>query len=326
MRIGITYDLKDEYIKRGFDPKTLEELDSIITIESIENTLRKLGHNVARIGNIWDLTERLAKCYTYDLVFNIAEGYYGRCRESAIPALLDAYQIPYTFSDPLSIAISLDKSLTKTLVSDIVKTPKFKVITCLEDLVKLNLKYPLHVKPNNSGSSIGIDEKSYIENEYQLIGKCKSLFEFGIKEILIEEFLSGREFTTGIVGNKDNIKFIGTMEFFLNDGGKVYTLDHKEELTYKVAKPEDEMCKKCEELALKVFNKIGAQDLSRIDIRLDSDGKPNLIEINTLCGLRPGYSDIVFLAKEYGIEYEDLISMILDTSIERIFKPKSQTI
>src|SRR5687768_9851913 len=130
MKIGLTYDLRQEYLAAGYSEIETAEFDRPDTIDGIDNALRELGHETDRIGHVRQLVERLASGDRWDLVFNICEGMYGRGREAQVPALLDAYDIPYTFSDPLVMALSLDKGLTKTVVRSAgIATPDFAVVS-----------------------------------------------------------------------------------------------------------------------------------------------------------------------------------------------------
>ena len=112
MKVGITYDLRDDYLIRGFSPEEAAEFDSRATIEAIAAALTALGHGAEQIGGVTALVEQLAAGERWDLVFNIAEGVHGFGREAQVPALLDAYEIPYTFSDPLVLALCLHKELS----------------------------------------------------------------------------------------------------------------------------------------------------------------------------------------------------------------------
>ena len=144
MKIGLTYDLRQDYLDLGYGEEETAEFDRIGTIEAIENTLHEIGHKTDRIGNIWSLTKRLAAGDRWDLVFNIAEGLHGFARESQVPALLDAYDIPYTFSDPLVLALTLHKGLTKRVLRDLgIPTPDFMEIHSMDDIKKVELPYPL---------------------------------------------------------------------------------------------------------------------------------------------------------------------------------------
>src|SRR5579872_1715255 len=153
MRVGITYDLKDDYLAQGFDKESCAEFDSTETIDAIDALLKSRGCVTERIGNVGALAKALVAGNRWDIVFNIAEGLYGRAREAQVPALLDAYQIPYIFSDPLILALTLDKALTKRVVRDAgIPTAEFILCEGEVDAVPKRMRYPLFVKPNADGT------------------------------------------------------------------------------------------------------------------------------------------------------------------------------
>src|SRR5262245_8195350 len=152
MHIGLTYDLRQEYLDAGFSDDETAEFDRISTVEAIERALAQLGHRSDRIGHARQLARRLVQSETWDLVFNIAEGLCGVAREAQIPALLDVYGIAYTFSDPLVMALTLHKGLTKTVVAaGGVPTPRFAVVERPADVERIDLAYPLFAKPVAEG-------------------------------------------------------------------------------------------------------------------------------------------------------------------------------
>ena len=174
MIIGLTYDLRQEYLAAGYSEEQTAEFDRPDTIDAIEKALITMGHETRRIGNIKSLVQRLAAGERWDMVFNICEGMYGLGREAQVPALLDAYQIPYTFSGPLILSISLDKALTKRVVRTMgVATPDFAVVTTPEDIAAVDLPFPLFAKPLAEGTGLGIDAKSKIDSPEQLAAVCR---------------------------------------------------------------------------------------------------------------------------------------------------------
>ncbi len=221
MRVGITYDLRDDYRAMGYDDETIAEFDSIETINAIDTTLQQLGFTTERIGHIKHLVSRLASGQRWDIVFNIAEGMYGIGREAQIPALLDAYAIPYTFSDPLVLALTLNKAMTKQIIRDSnIPTPPFVLVTGIEDIKRCSLTYPLFAKPYAEGTGKGITAASVIRDAGELESTCILLLEKYKQPVLVEEYLPGREFTVGIVGSGNNAKAIGTIEIILLDNAE----------------------------------------------------------------------------------------------------------
>src|SRR5438105_959798 len=153
MIIGLTFDLRADYLAAGFGEEETAEFDRPDTITSLENALRELGHEPVRIGHARQLVHQLAAGHRWDLVFNIAEGLRGSAREAQIPAILEVYEIPYTFADPLVMSLSLHKGMTKSVVRDAgVPTADFHVVRRLSDVADVRLAYPLFAKPIAEGT------------------------------------------------------------------------------------------------------------------------------------------------------------------------------
>jgi len=169
MRIGLTYDLRQEYLAAGFSEDETAEFDRPDTIDHLEAAIRQHGHQTDRIGHAQQLVKRLAHGDDWDLVFNIAEGLAGIAREAQVPAILDAHGIAYTFSDPLVMALTLHKGLTKTVVAvGGVPTPDFVVVHSEADLHAIDLPFPLFVKPVAEGTGKGISPTSKVCNKSEL--------------------------------------------------------------------------------------------------------------------------------------------------------------
>jgi D-alanine-D-alanine ligase len=323
MIVGLTYDLRDEYLAMGFSEDETAEFDRENTISSIETTLAELGYQTDRIGHIKNLVRRLSQGDRWDLVFNIAEGMYGEGREAQVPALLDAYRIPYVFSGPLVLALTLNKALTKIVVKDFgVATPDHAVIYGTPDIPSVNLPYPLFVKPLAEGTGKGIDPESVIEGPEQLEKKCNELLGRYNQPVLVETYLSGREFTAGIVGTGDEARCIGVIEIILKDNAEkgVYSYVNKEECEERIiySLTDQEAVDACSELALQAWKCLRAEDGGRIDIRFDHQGKPHFLEINPLAGMHPEHSDLPILAGLNGIHYRDLMKMIMDSAVKKV--------
>lgn len=325
MTIGLTYDLRDEYLEMGFNEIETAEFDREDTISSIETTLAELGYRTNRIGHIKNLVSRLGQGDRWDLVFNISEGMYGEGREAQVPALLDAYQIPYVFSGPLVLALTLNKALTKIIVKDAgVATPEHAVVYRSTDIPKVELPFPLFVKPLAEGTGKGIDPESVIFNQQQLEKKCDELLDRYKQPVLVETYLSGREFTAGIVGTGDEAKCIGVIEIILKDNAEesVYSYVNKEECEERIiySLTDQDAVDACSELALKAWKCLRAEDGGRVDIRFDHRGNPYFLEINPLAGMHPAHSDLPILAGLHGIPYRDLMRMIMDSAVKKINK------
>lgn len=323
MKVGLTYDLRDEYLKQGFSEEETAEFDREETVAAIENTLNKLGYETERIGNIKQLAKELVFGQKWDIVFNICEGMYGLGREAQVPALLDAYNIPYVFSGPLVLALTLHKAMTKSVIRDAgVPTPAFHVVHAKEDISKVNLPYPLFAKPLAEGTGKGIDMHSVIYDTGQLKQRCIYLLERFKQPVLVETYLSGREFTVGIVGTGDEAKSVGVLEIILKDHAEknVYSYVNKEEceelVEYVLVKGKD--AEDCEKVALDAWKALGCEDAGRVDVRHDNNGIPNFIEVNPLAGIHPEHSDLPILSTKNGISYPELMKMIMDSAVRKI--------
>ncbi|MEI6050869.1 MAG: D-alanine--D-alanine ligase [Bacteroidota bacterium] len=322
VKIGLTYDLKEDYLKRGYTNEQVAEFDSPDTIDALNDAITSMGFEVIQIGNIFSLVNFLSQGNRCDLVFNICEGMFGIAREAQVPCLLDAYQIPYVFSEPDILNLTLDKGLTKlVLKQEKIQTAEFKVVSNITELQFINIPFPLFVKPVAEGTSKGIDGFSLVKNLTELEKSVKYLIENYNQPVLVESFLPGREFTVGITGSGDDTKAIGTMEILLNESTphQFYSFSVKKDwekyATYKIA--DDPVALKCAEIAVQVWKIIKGKDAGRVDFRLDSNGNPNLIEVNPLAGLNPTYSDLPILARLTGMTYIELITEIIISALKR---------
>ena len=323
IRTGLTYDLRSYYLSMGFSEEETAEFDRDDTIEAIETTLGQLGYDTCRIGNVKQLAEALVKGERWDIVFNICEGMYGIGREAQVPALLDAWNIPYVFSNPLILSMTLHKALTKRVIRDSgLATPDFCVVSEPEDINRVNLPFPLFAKPVSEGTGKGIDARSVVIGAEQLRNVCIDLLKRFNQPVLVEKYLSGREFTVGVVGTGERAKVIGTMEVILNEKAEknVYSYVNKEEYEELVEyrRAEQEIVQKCEQLALSAWRTLECEDGGRVDIRCDDNGLPNFMEVNPLAGLHPEHSDLPILSTLNGISYKELVSMIMESAIKKI--------
>lgn len=328
MRIGISFDLKNEYKLHPELPEDIyEEFDVEDTILSIENVLKSMGHEVVRLYSGRKFLKRIMQ-EKVDIVFNIAEGFGTRSREAHIPSILELLGIPFTGSDPLTLALTLDKTMTKRVVqSEGIRTPEFVEIDCSQNtgIETLNgMKFPLIVKLSREGSSIGLRRNSKVEDINELNLKLKELSVYK-EPILIEKFIEGKEITVGVIGNGPKARLIGMMEIAPKNTSTrdfIYSLEVKrnwrEEVSYIVNPEIPERTKKeIEEMSLKIYRILGCRDISRIDFRLDSNYNPYFLEINPLPGLNPEYSDLPMISRGYGMSYEELIEEILNSALER---------
>lgn len=326
MRIGLTYDLRDEYLAAGYGEEETAEFDRGETIDGLEGAVRALGHETVRIGHARQLIARLAAGDRWDLVANIAEGMYGLGREAQVPAILDVYQIPYTFSDPLVTALCLHKGLTKLVVQAAgLPTPAFALVEKTGDAARIELPLPLFAKPVAEGTGKGIGPTSKITDRRALGQVCDELLDKYRQPVLVETFLPGREMTVGILGTGDEARVLGTMEVLLGPKAEpdVYSYVNKERseelVDYRLGDPHsDAEVRRAEEVALGAWRALGCRDAGRIDLRSDASGEPNFLEVNPLAGMHPSHSDLPMIARFKGISYAELVAGIIASASKRV--------
>jgi D-alanine-D-alanine ligase len=328
MRIGITYDLKGEVALHPDAPDDLqEEFDSPVTIEAIARALCDLGHDVRKLGNGRGLLQQIL-ADPPDFVFNFAEGQgTGRSREARVPAVLEMLDIPYTGSDPLTLAVTLDKDCAKRLVSSYgVKAPEAVLLPPEEVLIEVGSihpsLFPVIVKPAWEGSSKGIRNHCLVDKPHKLRRVAQEMAEAYRQPILIEEYIEGDELTVGIIGNaKPTVLGIMRVLPVQQTEHFVYSLEVKRDYLRQVryecpARLQPDAYAAVQEAALRAFSALGCRDVARVDFRL-RDGVPYFLEVNPLPGLNPESSDLVIMAKLVGWTYPQLIRAILQAALER---------
>jgi len=336
-RVAVLGNIKDEKkpLPHGVPPDAYADFDHIETIHHIQKAIETDGHETRFIMADENLPFALRE-YQPDLCFNIAEGLGGDAREAQVPALLEMLRIPYTGSRVLTNAISLDKTLTKRIWRDRrLPVAPFQEFASGEEPLRPELKYPLFVKPAREGTGMGVDLKAIVHEERELRQRVKYVIQSYQQPALVETFLSGREFTVGVMGGADAKRYTRHPEWYEKDGFHrfpVLELDSSRSVTPHIysqaaksmeigqtgapgyicpAEIEPELEKKLKHFAWRAHQVLNALDVSRTDIRLDDEGNPRLIEINTLPGLTPGYSDLCLQATAEDISYIDLILEIL---------------
>ncbi|MCX7608555.1 MAG: hypothetical protein N2049_04970 [Anaerolineales bacterium] len=316
-------------------PDAGADFDYIETVDAIRAAIETDGHETVFLPGDATLPYRLKEVQP-DICFNIAEGLGGDAREAQVPALLELLKIPYTGSRVLTNAISLDKTLTKRIWRDRrLPVAPFQEFVFGDEPLRPELHFPLFVKPAREGTGMGVDAKAIVNNEAELRERVEYVIRMYHQPALVEVFLPGREFTVGVLGRHDSCLYSRHPEWYDKDGFlrlPVLELDSSRSVTpgiygieakaqsigsegapdYLCPAPIDpELTKKLQHLAYRAHVLLGALDVSRTDIRLDAEGNPRLLEINTLPGLSPGYSDLCIQANAHGISYEDLILEIL---------------
>ncbi len=336
-KVAVLANIKDDSKPKpeGVPPDAFADFDHIETIDSIRAALETDGHQTVFIQADEDLPFAL-KEEKPDICFNIAEGVGGDAREAQIPALLELLRIPYTGSRVLTNGISLDKTLTKRIWRDRrLPVAPFQEFSMGDEPLRSDLEFPLFVKPAREGTGMGVDTKAIVKNEKELRERAGYIINTYQQPALVETFLPGREFTVGIMGRTDAKLYSRHPEWYEKDGFHrfpILELDMTRSVTPMVysqeakskdvgeegapgyfcpAKIEPELEKKLKYFALRAHLLLNALDVSRTDVRLDEQGNPRVMEINTLPGLTPDYSDLCLQSKAEGIRYEDLILEIL---------------
>jgi D-alanine-D-alanine ligase len=322
MRIGITYDLREHYLARGYSLEETAEFDRPDTIAAIAAALEACGHETVCIGNIGQLTGQLAAGKRWDLVFNIAEGLQGFGREAQVPALLEAFGIPYTFSDPMVLCLCLHKAMTKRIIRDHgLATADFAVVASPDEIAGVRLAFPLFAKPVAEGTGKGVTAASRVDGPQALEAVCRGLLDRFGQPVLVERFLPGREFTVGVLGTGKSARCLGAMEVLLKDNAEAgaYSYQNKQQyedrIVYRLV--DEPLSRRAEALALAAWKALGCRDAGRIDIRTDEQQNPCFIEVNPLAGLHPVHSDLCILAGKNGMGYPQLIQAIVNEARRR---------
>jgi D-alanine-D-alanine ligase len=322
------------------------DLDSEHTVEAIADALQQGGHGVTFLEGDTTLYDRLRDVQP-DMCFNICEGHFGDSREAHVPAILEMLRIPYTGSKVLTLALALDKPMTKRVLTfHSLPTPPFQVFERPDEPLDAALTFPLFVKPSRQGTGMGISAESIVHDEPQLRAQVGRLIESYEEPVLVERFISGRDITVGIVGNlmppvawrvpededalrvQRGLHFLPPLEIELGDyaqeEGGVYTYRAKVDLADKLnyicpARLGPDQVEELNWLAAATFRVTGCLDVARVDFRLDEadDDTPYILEVNPLPGLSPGISDLVIEAEADGISHAGLVNMILDEAVER---------
>lgn len=324
LRVGFTFNVKR--IKPTAEGEDREaEYDSPTTLQAIREAIASHGHEVVDLEATPELPMVLSAA-PVDVVFNIAEGFRGRNRESQVPALLELLDIPYTGSDPATLSLALDKALAKKVVRAAgIDTPNFQLMnTGRERLDKQFTRWPLMVKPVAEGSSKGVISKSVCHNEAEVREVVKEMVGRYHQPALVEEYIGGREFTVGLLGER-RPEVLPPMEIVFTDKSDktpIYKFEDKLEendrIRYEVpAKLESAQLERLKTAARSAFMTLGCRDVARIDFRMDEAGRIYFIECNPLPGLTPGWSDLVLIAQGDGMDYRTLIGEILSGAIRR---------
>ncbi len=324
LKVGFSFNVKRATPDPAGDQDDEAEYDSPKTLQAIREAIASYGHEVVDLEATQDLPLQLAST-PVDVVFNIAEGFKGRSRESQVPALLELLDIPYTGSDPAALSVSLDKALAKRMVKTHgILTPDYVVLNTGRERLPREINFPMIVKPVAEGTSKGVTKKSIVRDEVELRDAARELIGKYRQPALAESYVAGREFTVGMLGER-RPRVLPPMEVvFLdpNDPTPVYSFDMKQDWTDRIrydvpAKITPRELDRLERAGRECFAALGCRDVARIDFRLDPEGRIYFIECNPLPGLAPGWSDLVLIAQAAGIDYRSLIGEILSNAIRR---------
>ncbi len=325
-------DVRTQVLANTKSADTYAEWDTIETITAVRDAIA-LRHSVSMIEADEDVFEKLRALHP-EIVFNIAEGRSGASREAQVPAMLEMLDIPYTGSDPLTLAVCLDKSRAKEILSYYkIPNPKFSVLYSLSDLSILQTDFPCMVKPLYEGSSKGIFDASLVRSRSELQAQVENVLVSYDEPVIVEEFLPGREFTVAMLGNGPDVQVLPVVEIKFDSLPKgvnpIYSYEAKWiwdqakdplDIFECPANISPELRIAIETVCKNAYRVLRCRDWSRIDVRLDSKGSPNIIEINPLPGILPKPEDnscYPKAARAAGISYDEMLNRVLDSACKR---------
>jgi len=311
------------------------EFDRRETIDALMAAIASDGHEVFFLSADPSLPFTLQDVRP-DICFNIAEGIIGDGREAQVPALLEMLHIPYTASRVLANAVALDKTMTKRIWHNMgLPTAAFQEFITGHEPLSPELRFPMFVKPSREGTGMGMDGGAIVRDENELRARVAWVIDSYKQPALVEEFLTGREFTIGVLGRPDAPLYTHRPELYEDSGFHrfpVLEIDNSVSVTPGVyghiaktlhngdngvpgflcpADVDADLANTLHTLAVQAHMAIGSLDVSRVDFRMDSDGQPRLLEINTLPGLTPDFSDLCVISRAEGITYRELVLEIL---------------
>jgi D-alanine-D-alanine ligase len=324
LKVGFSFNVKRVTPDLSGEGDEQAEYDSPKTLQAIREAIASWGHDVVDLEATADLPLVLAST-PVDVVFNIAEGFKGRSRESQVPSLLELLDIPYTGSDPAALSVSLDKALAKRMVrTHGILTPDYVVLHTGKERLPRELTFPILLKPVAEGTSKGVTKKSIVRHELELREVARELIAKYRQPALAESYVAGREFTVGLLGER-RPRVLPPMEIVFLDRSDltpVYSFEMKQDWNDKIryevpARLSPRELDRLERASRECFSALGCRDVARLDFRMDAEGRIFFIECNPLPGLAPGWSDLVLIAQAAGLEYRALIGEILSFAIRR---------
>jgi D-alanine-D-alanine ligase len=313
------------------------EWDSPETIDAVASALAAFG-DVVRLEATPDFPEQL-RAERPDIVFNIAEGLHGSNRESHVPAICEFFDLPYSGSDPFTLSLCLHKARTKEFLTVRgIRTAPFTLIESESDLASYlvgrtsrlplpSANAPIFVKPVQEGSSKGITERNLVRSPDEFEAQCLFLLETYAQPVIAETFLPGAEFTCGVLGNGASARMLppvaidfrslpeGAVPIYGFEAKWVWdTPDQPLDIFECPARIDARLHSAIEDVVLHAYRALGCRDWARIDVRLDADGIPNIVEVNPLPGILPKPEDNSCLpkaARAAGMSYDELIQACL---------------
>lgn len=326
LHVGLLYtERKLDKEKDKLDPHGATQTNA--TVKEIKESLIRKGHKVTLIPATISLLEDIKEKYDLDVIFNACTGVRHKREQANVVAMLELQDVPFVGSGLSTQILGLHKAISKRIWrAGNIPTPKFQVFFTGKEEIHKDLQYPLLVKPEREGSSLGIDHDSVVYNEEDLYRKIKQVIKTFKQPALAEEYLAGREFTVGIMGN-GQLEVLPIIEIkYEHSDSNIMTVDIKAEDAVAQdlpAKLDNDVLEEIQDACMRAYTLLDCHDYARIDVRMDRMDKPQLIEINTLPGMQKGYSDFPKMAKAQGYEYEDLIEKLIRLAIERNNKDKS---
>ncbi|MEN6570257.1 MAG: ATP-grasp domain-containing protein [Anaerolineaceae bacterium] len=320
MKVAVLANLKEDAPVSPDDPPgRWDDLDERLTIDTILESMNEIGYEAryfpAELKSISKIIE-----FNPDIVFNSSEGHYGESREAQMPAVLDILRIPYTCAGVLGMSLSHNKHIAKQMFSYAgLPTAKFFVMSSMSDLDGHGLRFPLFVKPASEGSSIGINEKAVVKDHQELIRQAGMILDTVHSKVLVEEYIEGREFTIGILGNE----VLPIVEIISPTG--FYDREQKEDLESEVYRicPADlpeEKTREFQQIALKAKQILNLEDVCRMDLRMDKDGNPYILEVNPIPLMHPDpeQASLVYASRAAGYTYTDIVRKIVESALSRL--------
>ena len=319
-KIGLVYTEPRELnaAEKALDPRSYRQ--PAIIADYIEEAFASRGHQVTRIPVTINLLQDIEAAGDLDVIFNCATGIHSKNEQANIFAMLELTGIPFVGSSLTAQATALNKASAKAAFAAAgVPITSFQTFFSAEDKLDSDLNFPLFVKPVHEGSALGITADSLVRDEAGLRGQVNHVIDNFKQPALVEGYLPGREFSVGILGTSDP-EVLPITELRIPDkyGTDIQTVEVKAENGVERICPapiSPALADAIAETALHAYQALQCSELARVDVKLDSDGKPNVIEVNTMPALEPGYAHYPLMAEAAGYSMSDLVEKLVDEAI-----------